>query len=420
MSQPSLCIHRAATEIGGNCIEIRASSGERLLLDAGRPLDTPDDAATPVPATLDVTSTVAGILLSHAHTDHCGLLENLPTAWPVYCGEATEVLLHLSAAMGKKPIRQSCTLWKSARAFAIGPFTVTPYLIDHSAFDAYALRIEVDGKHILYSGDFRFHGRKGKLTEKLMRDLTDQVDVLIMEGTNLPKSGTPDKPTPTEKELERDFIRLFKECKGRVFVSWSAANIDRTVTLYRACIQSGRILVPDIFTTLVQTRLAPFADIPQPEWTGGHMKTVVTRKMLSVLRRLGEDTFVEYLKGFQAAMSAGTLASNPQRWVIMARDSLVGDFGDKGVMPTVEDVWVWSLWKGYLEKDNTQKMRNYFTPCRMEHIHTSGHASFNDLRRFADTVKPKMLVPVHGEAWGEHKETFAHMRTVDNGEWMSI
>jgi hypothetical protein len=43
----SICIHRAAQEIGGNCIEIRASSGERLLLDAGRPLDTPEGEETP-------------------------------------------------------------------------------------------------------------------------------------------------------------------------------------------------------------------------------------------------------------------------------------------------------------------------------------------------------------------------------------
>jgi hypothetical protein len=47
MSGVRLCIHRAADAIGGNCIEIAASTGERLLLDAGRPLDTPEGEPTP-------------------------------------------------------------------------------------------------------------------------------------------------------------------------------------------------------------------------------------------------------------------------------------------------------------------------------------------------------------------------------------
>lgn len=42
MSDVRLCIHRAADTIGGNCIEVMAPGGERILLDAGRPLDTPD------------------------------------------------------------------------------------------------------------------------------------------------------------------------------------------------------------------------------------------------------------------------------------------------------------------------------------------------------------------------------------------
>ena len=50
----------------------------------------------------------------------------------------------------------------------IGPFRVTPYLVDHSAFDAYSLLVEADGKRVFYSGDFRGHGRKGKLFEAMV------------------------------------------------------------------------------------------------------------------------------------------------------------------------------------------------------------------------------------------------------------
>ena len=205
MPVPRLCIHRAANAIGGNCIEIVASGGERLLLDAGRPLEAPDRQPTSVPPSLNTGASVAGVLLSHAHGDHCGMLGSLPENWPVYCGPATESLLHLSASISGKCIHQPCFLWESGKAFSLGPFSITPHLIDHSAFDAYALLVTVDGKSILYSGDFRAQGRKGKLTRSLMRKPPRPLDILIMEGTNLPADGGTIQPTPTEEALEKDY-----------------------------------------------------------------------------------------------------------------------------------------------------------------------------------------------------------------------
>lgn len=49
----------------------------------------------------------------------------------------------------------------------IGPFCIAPYLADHSAFDAYALIVKATGKRILYSGDFRGHGRKAVLFKRM-------------------------------------------------------------------------------------------------------------------------------------------------------------------------------------------------------------------------------------------------------------
>src|SRR5437016_5807082 len=84
-----------------------------------------------------------------------------------------------------------------------------------------------DGHRILYSGDFRIHGRKSALTRKLMAMPPENLDVLLMEGTNL---GS-DKSCVTESDLEDTFVDLFQSTAGRVFVAWSAQNVDRTVTL---------------------------------------------------------------------------------------------------------------------------------------------------------------------------------------------
>jgi ribonuclease J len=362
---------------------------------------------------------VLGILLSHALTDHCGLLESLPADWPVFCGEATEALLNLSAVLRGGSIRQHCNCWQSGKPLVIGPFTITPYLIDHSAFDAYALQIDVGDKRFLYSGDFRAHGRKAILTEKLMRKPPQNLDVLIMEGTNLPTPSVPVKGTPTETELEEDFTRLFTESTGRIFVSWSSTNIDRTVSLFRACKKSGRVLVPDLFCMMVLMRLGRFAKIPQPDWDGGHMRAVVTSRMKYLAERLGEPEIVENLIKHNAAMGAAKLAETPEKWVIMARSSLVEDFARKGVAPNGDDVWVWSQWKGYLEQEQAQKMKGFFAPCRIEYIHSSGHASPEVLQRFAEAMKAKVLVPVHGENWNSWENNFSNTIALNNGDWFS-
>ena len=87
----------------------------------------------------------------------------------------------------------------------IGPFRITPFLVDHSAFDAYALLVEADGQRVFYSGDFRAHGRKGALFEATVRKPPTDIDVLLMESTTLGRAGT-EEGFATESDLEARFF----------------------------------------------------------------------------------------------------------------------------------------------------------------------------------------------------------------------
>jgi ribonuclease J len=69
---------------------------------------------------------------------------------------------------GSWPIPARGWDYQSGQGFDIGPFRVTPFLVDHSAYDAYGLLIESGGKRLFYSGDFRAHGRKGMLFDRLI------------------------------------------------------------------------------------------------------------------------------------------------------------------------------------------------------------------------------------------------------------
>lgn len=413
MSDVRLTVHRATNQIGGNCIEI-ATHGGRIILDVGRPLDAANDATGLIPASLDLTSPVDGVLISHPHQDHYGLLEETPPDWPVFCGEATAKLITLTTGIFGKPIQRDFRPWASAKTTQVGPFSVTPYLTDHSAFDAYMLVIDVAGKRILYSGDFRSHGRKSRLVSSLMASPPAGIDVLLMEGTNL---GT-DKPSMTESDREDDFVALFRETKGRVFVAWSAQNIDRTVTLYRAALKTGRTLVVDLYTAEVLDTLAAHGKLPQPGWPS--MKVVITKAFSRMYRRKGEEAFVERMVPF--GISAKALAATPEKWVIMTRPSLVRDYEPAGVTPTPDDAWSWSMWRGYLKNDDGVAVQAWFDAggARAAHIHTSGHASPSDLRAFARSMDPRWLVPIHGVAWDDQPEGFPPIQRLRDGEPLSL
>jgi len=404
-----ITVHRGSREIGGNCVELRHSSGERLILDVGRPLDVPTDAVGLMPKTLRLDGDAA-VLISHSHQDHWGLVNDLPTHWPVWTGAATAKLIGITARLARNPLNRVCQTWATGTAFSIGPFRITPILTDHSAFDATMLLIETDGRRILYSGDFRRHGRKAALVERLMHNPPLDVDLLILEGTNL---GT-DKPVIPETSLETQFTDLMARKKGRIFVSWSGQNIDRTVTLYRAARRSGRDLVIDLYTAEVLEAVADGTRLPRPGFD--NLKIVLTRGLRNHYKKLGREDFLERMA--RTGISASKLEGS--RHVVMARDGLIPDYVAKGVVATPDDALVWSMWRGYLKENSPTQ--DWFRPTgqKIDFLHTSGHASTEDLLAFAQAVQAKRVIPVHGANWVNGGVVFENLHPVADGEVVHV
>lgn len=155
-------IHRGSQEIGGSCIELEAA-GQRLVLDIGLPLAAAPGEESPLPLIRGIAgrdSSLVGVVLSHAHPDHYGLVDRVGSDVPIYTGAATARLLREAAFFTPSgaEIRLAGEL-EDRQPLRIGPFTVTPFLVDHSAFDAYALLIEAAGRRLFYSGDIRFPRR---------------------------------------------------------------------------------------------------------------------------------------------------------------------------------------------------------------------------------------------------------------------
>ena len=220
------------------------------------------------------------------------------------------------------------------------------------------------------------------------------------------------------RERESEFVGLFRATAGRVFVAWSAQNVDRTVTLYRACLKTSRTLVVDLYTAEVMEALADFGKLPRPGWN--NLKVVITTTFGRLYRNTGREHFVERM--VKSGISARKLAETPERWVIMTRPSLIRDYAPNGVVPNQSDAWCWSMWHGYLENEEGARVQKWFEDggSRAAHIHTSGHASPADLRSFAQAMNAKYFIPIHGVAWDGDTEGFPIPCRLADGEQMTL
>jgi len=168
-----ILIHRGINQIGG-CITEIATDTTRILIDLGQNLPDGEGVVQDDLANLDsvktLTKGVEAIFYTHYHGDHLGLFHLVPDDINQYIGQvAKKVALckhhRLSYIKGREDISaqeisklQKMNTFCAQQAIVIGDIQVIPYFVSHSAYDAYMILIEAEGKKILHTGDFRGHG----------------------------------------------------------------------------------------------------------------------------------------------------------------------------------------------------------------------------------------------------------------------
>ena len=411
-----LCIHRGATQIGGTCVELQAH-GQRLLLDIGMPLDHEQGQEASLPESLDLNraNPIAAVAISHPHADHYGLADRLDPATPFLMGAAAERILRAARIFTPSGASFGNVIhYRDRVPIEIGPFSITPYLADHSAYDSYALHVESDGQGVFYSGDFRAHGRKAALFEKLLRLPPSPVDALLMEGTTLAREGT-DNGFPTESDLEARFADLFKAAKGMALVWCSGQNIDRLATVCRAAKRSGRQLILDMYTAHI---LAATENprLPQAHWEGirVYLPYFQKRRIVDKARFDVSDLYRDQ-RIFPEALSAAAPGS-----VMLFRPSMSADLEKANCLSGA--VLVYSMWDGYLNDERNQPFLNWLARhgIAIEKCHTSGHASRKDLLRLRDRFQQASLIPIHTPVPDAYAQAFDNVETLPDGEWRII
>ncbi len=417
-------IHRGTQEIGGSCIELEAA-GQRIVLDLGRPLSAKRGEVVPLPpvaglGTGDDPSLLA-VLISHPHQDHWGLVDQVPESVPVYLGDAaTRVLAEAQYFGGSGLGRPVDGHYEHRTPFSLGPFTITPYLVDHSAYDAYAFLVEAGGKRLFYSGDFRAHGHKHVLFEQLVGDPPPDIDLLLMEGTHVrpQRPGTTHEVPrrgPSEVDLVAPMTGTFSQTSGLALVSFSAQNIDRLITVYEASRAAGRELVLDLYSAAVAAAIEnPL--VPQAGWPG--VRVWLPQNQRVRIKKTGAFGRVEAIRSVRVFPEA--LARKPERFVLLFRSSMAVDL--ERVSALAGASLTWSLWPGYLDQPSGQHTRRWLARHGIDlvHHHSSGHAYIPDLQRFVRGLAPRTVVPIHSFAPGRFSQYFDCVYPRQDGPWWEV
>jgi ribonuclease J len=416
-----LIIHRGSHQVGGSCVEV-ASQNSTVLVDVGLPLTYGfgDDIKAYLPGSLfedlrKARKEVEGVLLSHAHLDHYGLAGMLPPEIPLYCGEATAELIKITGQINPSMMTDiSLQTFRSEETFQLGAFSVTPYLMDHSAFDAYGFLIMADDTSIFYTGDFRGHGRKGKLLERLARRPL-AVDALLIEGTLLgPRS---DERMLSESQLEEEFVRVIDNTQGIVLVTTSSQNIDRLVTIFRAARRTGRKLIIDFYTAEILYRLGKYARIPQPDWP--RIRVCFPHFMCERFEKLGLEAMIATHR--QEGIKWTRIHDLEKESVMLVRPIYLREL--KKYLGLEGATWIYSMWSGYLDQsESLRKLRAYLDSkgVRFIELHTSGHATLQDLKKLAKATQPKTVIPIHTFYPERFTDLFSNVRLADDGEEIEI
>lgn len=412
-------IHRGSKEIGGSCIEVE-TSGYRILLDLGLPLAAPDLASTPlpdVPGLTETSSNLLAIVLSHGHRDHWGLMPKVGSDVPFVMGKATSQILRAASDFVPDTFSPKVsTFLEHRKTLQIGPFKLTPYLVDHSGFDAYAMSVEADNQRLFYSGDFRAHGRKSKLFDALLHAPPRNVDLMLMEGSSLGRLDEHQR-FPTEQELEEVLLDRFKHTSGMALVACSAQNIDRVVSIYRACKRSGRVLLVDAYAAEI-LKAIDHDSIPKPtsDWT--NIAVYLPQSQRRQLVRKGIASIVDSYRGLR--IWPNELSTKSSNLTMLFRGWMLDDLEKANALQGARVIW--SQWDGYLKDGPGKKL---VETCALKNIpfevvHTSGHASPSDLKRLASAVAPRKLVPIHTFERDRFPALFENVSIHNDGEWIEV
>ena len=388
-------------EFGMNCMAVRYED-EMLILDAG--MGFPEETAYGVDVCIpnfdfleEYRDHITAIVLTHGHEDHLGALPYILKKFnvPVYCS-------HFTAGLAESKLEEHDLVGDTLihrvsprDVVTIGSFDVEFIRVSHSLVDCFSLAIKSPVGTIIHTGDYKVDetpviGEPIDL-RSFRRYGQEGVLALLSDSTNATVPGR----TPSERAVIPAFEEIFAEASGRIIVAAFASSIHRLQIVFDVSQQFNRkvcVLGRSMLKNVEVADRLGYLDIPD-----GILVP------LNEAKQMRDHEIVFLVTGSQGESRAALSQMASQSY-----KGLMIDEGDTVVLsariiPGNERLISRMIGMIYKRGANIIEEKRRL-------IHVSGHASQEDIKIMTEAVRPKFVVPIHGE----YRMLFRHKEFVKN------
>jgi len=337
---------------------------------------------------------VKGIVITHGHEDHIGAIRHVIEEFnvPIYTTRLTRGLLEVKLTRQNLVDLADLHTVMAGDSITVGPFNIEFFHVCHSIPDSVGLGIDTPEGLVVHSGDFKFDQTP---VDNWPSDFNKLVDfsnrgvlALLADSTNSITSGW----TASERKLDKALDDLLGNAKGRVIIASFASLISRMQQVVNAGMKHGR-KVAFAGTSMVENAKMGvklgYLNLPDsvhvslenalnlPPSKVLIMCTGSQGEPTSILGRLstGRYKLFDIQEGDTVVLSSHTIPGNEE-----SVSGTINRLFQRGADVIYEDV----------------------AP-----VHVSGHASEEELKLLLNLVKPKFLIPIHGEL--RHLHQLSHI-----------
>jgi len=238
------------------------------------------------------------------------------------------------------------------------------------------------------------------------------IDCLLMEGSMI---GRTKQIYKDENAVQCKIEDILKSKNNITFLFTSSQNIDRLVSAYKACLKTNSIFVIDIYTAFILDKLRKVSrHIPQFNWKNIRVKFL--KYHADMLVKAG---YRDLLYAYNAhKIDIFEINRKKNKILMLARDNSIFPNLIKGIEKPEDSTIIYSMWEGYL----TEQFKEYCNQKGLiiEYVHTSGHATLEDLRIFSNALNSKTLIPIHTFEPKKYPSLFKNIKILNDGEVFSL